>query len=270
MTRSPNTPVIELVRPRGAGVEIFRVRSTAPYPTHVAQEYRIALVLAGAKRFDHRRASWIAPRGAVMMAAPGEAHAGRPVGARLDVLMVCVAAERLAHAPDFRPSIVADDELAGRVATLAHVARAEGDGLAVDHSVAALLDLWVARYGSLAAPPRAPRGREPAGVTRARELIHARLGEVVTLAELTRVSGLPRARLVRAFHQELGLPPHAYQLHARVDWARALLVGGLAPAVVAVATGFCDQSHLNRHFTRIVGLPPGRYRSATVESNSSS
>ena len=35
---------------------------------------------------------------------------------------------------------------------------------------------------------------------------------------------------------------------------------GHAPAEAAVAVGFTDQPHLNRHFTRIVGVPPGAYR----------
>jgi AraC-like DNA-binding protein len=28
---------------------------------------------------------------------------------------------------------------------------------------------------------------------------------------------------------------------------------------VATTTGFYDQSHLTRHFKRLVGVPPGRY-----------
>ncbi|WP_258040405.1 helix-turn-helix domain-containing protein, partial [Streptomyces sp. SM9] len=34
------------------------------------------------------------------------------------------------------------------------------------------------------------------------------------------------------------------------------------PAETATAVGFTDQPHLNRHFTRIVGVTPGAYRRA--------
>lgn len=46
----------------------------------------------------------------------------------------------------------------------------------------------------------------------------------------------------------------------RVDRARRLLLAGRAPADVAGATGFYDQAHLTRHFKRLVGVTPGRYR----------
>lgn len=41
---------------------------------------------------------------------------------------------------------------------------------------------------------------------------------------------------------------------------RAPRGAGTPPAEAAVAVGFTDQPHLNRHFTRIVGVPPGAYR----------
>lgn len=65
--------------------------------------------------------------------------------------------------------------------------------------------------------------------------------------------------LARSFTAHTGVAPHAYQLHLRVGRARALLAEGAAPAEVATRTGFCDQSHLGRHFRRLVGVTPGAY-----------
>jgi AraC-like DNA-binding protein len=56
------------------------------------------------------------------------------------------------------------------------------------------------------------------------------------------------------------MPPHAWLTDARVRRARRLLDAGTAPAEAAVAVGFTDQPHLNRHFARIVGVPPGAYQ----------
>ncbi len=42
--------------------------------------------------------------------------------------------------------------------------------------------------------------------------------------------------------------------------ARQLLAVGESVTDAAVAVGFFDQSHLTRHFRRIVGVTPGRYR----------
>jgi AraC-like DNA-binding protein len=44
--------------------------------------------------------------------------------------------------------------------------------------------------------------------------------------------------------------------------ARELLERGVPPAAAAVSVGFCDQSHLSRHFRRIVGATPGLYQRA--------
>jgi AraC-like DNA-binding protein len=66
--------------------------------------------------------------------------------------------------------------------------------------------------------------------------------------------------LVRAFSGAYGIPPHQYLMSRRVERARRLLLEGRAPGEVAVETGFYDQSHLNRHFKRLVGVAPGRYR----------
>jgi AraC-like DNA-binding protein len=38
-----------------------------------------------------------------------------------------------------------------------------------------------------------------------------------------------------------------------------MIAAGTRPADAAAAVGFADQSHLNRHFKRILGITPGRY-----------
>ena len=45
----------------------------------------------------------------------------------------------------------------------------------------------------------------------------------------------------------------------RVTQAKKLLSMAMPIAEVAVETGFSDQSHLHRHFKRIVGVTPGQY-----------
>jgi AraC-like DNA-binding protein len=43
-----------------------------------------------------------------------------------------------------------------------------------------------------------------------------------------------------------------------------LLARGIAPADVAAALGFADQSHLTRTFGRTLGITPGRYQQETA------
>jgi len=114
---------------------------------------------------------------------------------------------------------------------------------------------------------RAPvphRDRDARGVRRARELLHARFDEPLTLAELAGAAGTDRFALLRAFSRELGMTPHAYQIHLRVARACRLIAGGRPLADVAIAVGYSEQSALHRPFARLVGVTPGVYARALL------
>ncbi|MFG3254190.1 AraC family ligand binding domain-containing protein [Streptomyces sp. NPDC048172] len=100
-------------------------------------------------------------------------------------------------------------------------------------------------------------GRTSRGVDLARQVLHDRWTEPVTVAELSAASGLPRASLIDAFRHAYGLPPHAYLLRLRANRARRLLLAGRRPVEVAAVTGFADQAHLTRVCKRYFGVTPG-------------
>ncbi|NUS17342.1 MAG: helix-turn-helix transcriptional regulator, partial [Streptomyces sp.] len=100
----------------------------------------------------------------------------------------------------------------------------------------------------------------PTVAARARDLLLARLPDPPSLERLAAEFGTSPFALLRAFKAAYGLPPHAWLTGERVRAARRLLDAGVAPADAATAVGFTDQPHLNRHFTRIVGVPPGAYQ----------
>lgn len=97
---------------------------------------------------------------------------------------------------------------------------------------------------------------------RAKELLESEAGAECSLPELAQASGVDMYALHRAFTRAVGLPPHAYQTHLRLRRAKALLRAGASPTEAALEAGFCDQSHLNRHFARLVGLTPAQYAKA--------
>src|SRR5205814_2133345 len=67
---------------------------------------------------------------------------------------------------------------------------------------------------------------ERRAVRRARTFLRDALTEKVTLDEVAAHAGLDKFRLVRAFRDEVGLPPYEFLTHARVSKARELLQGG--------------------------------------------
>jgi AraC-like DNA-binding protein len=107
-----------------------------------------------------------------------------------------------------------------------------------------------------------PRHGTPLGA--ARDYLRAHLGEPVTIAALADMMGLAESHLIRAFHREFGLPPHAYQTRLRLAAACELLASGLSVSTVAFECGFADQSHLSRNFKAVYGLTPAAWASAVA------
>jgi AraC-like DNA-binding protein len=91
-------------------------------------------------------------------------------------------------------------------------------------------------------------------------VLEERMADPPSLERLATDLGTSPFALLRAFRAAYGMPPHTWLTDARVRRARRLLDAGAAPAEAAVAVGFTDQPHLNRHFARIVGVPPGAYQ----------
>ena len=85
--------------------------------------------------------------------------------------------------------------------------------------------------------------------------------------EMAAVARLSVYHFARQFKAATGLPPYQYVILRRVERAKHLLQGGagLSLAEVAAHAGFSDQSQFCRHFRRLVGVTPGRFRTpATI------
>ena len=94
------------------------------------------------------------------------------------------------------------------------------------------------------------------------EYVEEHLNACLTLAEMAAVANLSPYHFARQFKAATGLPPHQYLIDCRVERAKGLLQGGgdLSLAEVAAHAGFSDQSVFCRHFKRLVGVTPGRFR----------
>lgn len=94
-------------------------------------------------------------------------------------------------------------------------------------------------------------------IRRVLDYIHDHLSEDISMDDLARAASLSVSHLNAVFRQTMGLAPHRYILHQRIERAKnLLLLGGLSAAEVAAEVGFYDQSHLNRHMRRLLGVTP--------------
>lgn len=93
------------------------------------------------------------------------------------------------------------------------------------------------------------------------DFMRADLAGTLQLSALAAISGLSISHFSRAFKGSTGLPPYRWHLNMRIDGARRMLADA-SPSLadVAYATGFADQTHFTRLFSRIVGMSPGAWR----------
>src|SRR4029079_11642641 len=100
--------------------------------------------------------------------------------------------------------------------------------------------------------------RPPAWVADARARLRERGGRAGQLASEL---GLHPAYLARAYRAATGEGVGETQRRRRVERASALLRHTTLPiAEIAVAGGFCDQSHMNRCFAAVLGRTPLQVR----------
>jgi AraC-like DNA-binding protein len=155
--------------------------------------------------------------------------------------------------------------------TVVSAVRADMDALFSDDEPGsheeAVIRMIARLWHAAGAERRGVVARQPAReLERVRAMIADSADESVSLRELAAEAGLSKYHLIRAFRRRFGLTPYAYFLERRVERARQLFDRGGRPAAVAGACGFTDQSHLTRHFKRIVGVTPGEY-AATVSAH---
>ncbi|MFC5636198.1 helix-turn-helix transcriptional regulator [Streptomyces bullii] len=261
-------------RPRVPGVvEVFHARFTRyAYPMHVHEAWTLLIVDDGAVRYDLDRHEHGTPLDTVSLLPPHVPHNGSaatPDGFRKRVLYLDGT-----HLPDDLIGAAVDgpdlrDPLLRRRVGQVHAALVRpGDELEAESRLAFVGERLRAHLRPRAQAP-APR-RDPVLARRLRELLDERVVEGLSLEEATGLLHAHPAHLVRAFSGAYGIAPHQYLMSRRVGRARRLLLDGLPPGEVASATGFFDQSHLTRHFRRLVGVPPGRYAATAVKKASSS
>lgn len=252
------------------GVDLLRARYIRKrFVRHTHENFVIAAISQGVEIFHHGGSDQHAGPGSLALVNPDTPHTGRagvPEGWRYGAvypspdLVAGIAAETtgIRGAPGFT-SPVLDDPYA--VALVHRVLRAadEGNALAADTLLRVAVTRLLRRTGG-PLPERPVRSAGGAVAARARAVLEESMVWPPTLGLLAAELGTGPFALLRAFRDAYGMPPHTWLTDARVRRARRLLDDGTAPADAAVAVGFTDQPHLNRHFTRIVGVPPGAYQ----------
>lgn len=139
---------------------------------------------------------------------------------------------------------------------LAHRLRTLGkdrESLAADELTVA------AMRAGLDAPPirRSPPTRI---VDRAKQYLHARGFERVTLSQIAGEVGVTAVYLTQAFSRAEGIPLYRYQLQLRLGRALGELPHCDDLTALALDLGFSSHSHFSASFRQMFGMTPSRYR----------
>ena len=90
---------------------------------------------------------------------------------------------------------------------------------------------------------------------RLRDYVMAHLDEPIEVAALADLAGRSPYHFSRVFSRSVGISPHRYVVHLRLQRAIELIRDGRSSlAEIAARTGFADQSHLSRWVRRVHGV----------------
>jgi AraC-like DNA-binding protein len=258
--------------PEFAHLEMRRgLAVAAPYPKHFHEEYQLCLVEAGGGELLYNGQAHPTPARSLFILAPGETHANRTAHAQgCTFRTLYLAPDWVRHTlaemteqqqalPCFPQPLIFERLALAQFRRLHLSLEQTTTQLERETRLLEFLLLLATRYAAEQPVWCAP-GIEKPVAQRLRDFIADCYAEKIALAELACLAQLSPFHVNRVFCAEYGLPPHAFQTQVRIAHAKRLLHAGLPIAEVAAQTGFADQSHLTRHFKRLVMLPPGQYQ----------
>jgi AraC-like DNA-binding protein len=245
------------------------------FPRHAHDTYVVCVNEQGGHLSWYRGRTVTIGEREVAVIPPGEVHTGRPIRNRVwryralypsTELFRALASEaglRGAELPYFPSLSIENPFLADALIRVHRLCEEPADPLAAESELVDVLTMLLRLH---AAGPRPNRMRRvPSHVVhRALDCIRESFAERVTLEMLAGITGLPRGTMLHAFRREVGLPPYALLTQVRIEHAKRLLQDGVPIAEVAQRVGFADQSHLTRHFKRLVGVTPGVFARGTT------
>lgn len=245
------------------------------FAPHWHQEHAFGVIDAGIEQFEYRGRAHVAPVNSLIMLNAMEVHTGRSLnsdgwGFRMFYVPV-QSLEALAREAGLGASgklhfphpVAANPTLATQLLALHASLEDRGstiDQLASESSMIAVFSSLLEQHtwaGSCV--NMMLDGKRSGGIKDARAYIAAHWMEEIPLTDLASIAELSRYHFLRMFRRTYGLTPHALQIQLKVDHAQILLRKGVTTVAAARLTGFFDQSHLTRHFKKLLGMTPGQF-----------
>ncbi|MCZ4293484.1 AraC family transcriptional regulator [Vibrio sinaloensis] len=252
------------------GLELLDAKYTNQnFSRHSHEGYTIGVIEKGAQRFYRTGGNHIAPQDSIILVNADEVHNGQtatedgweykamyPLPEQFEQLSQGLCAGLAA--PYFTEPVVYDPELAQQLRLVFNTLAQSDNKLLRETLVYGTLVKLVSRHSKTRVNWE-PQTRSQRQLAMVKEFLDDFPQADVSLEDLSKLAGLSPYYLTRSFQKEFGLPPHAYQIQARLRVAKQLLRQGMTISDVAQETGFHDQSHFHRHFKRAMGVTPKQF-----------
>lgn len=153
-------------------------------------------------------------------------------------------------------------EIGAILALLCSSGLADLEKLYVENLASLLAVHLLKNYSNYEVPVFNPQKRlSPKKLQAVFEYVEENLERKITLVELATVAGIGKYYFCRLFKGSTNTTPYGYVLHRRVERAKRLLKSSNLPICdIALECGFGNQSHLAKHFRKMIGTTPRRYR----------
>ena len=240
------------------------------YPRHSHDYFVICLIETGRQTFTHKGSKYSTPPGGVILINPGAVHTGEAAdskGFEMRSLYPTVSHMETAVSeltgrhqalPFFKDVRTNDRWARDSILALCKAISQPADPLECESRFLWTLTQLIKRYADVS-QTEPELGHEKQAITRARRYIEENFSRGVRLKALAEYVALSPYYFLRSFHSEVGMPPYAYLENVRVRQAQRLIEAGKSLVDVTMDVGFSSQSHLTRHFKRIIGVTPGQY-----------
>jgi len=202
-----------------------------------------------------------APAGSLAI-CPAGVDCAADAGQDVDAIIVAINTAKLAlaAAEDSTPEAQLIERLCGHDEALLDLARilvaesADDWSLFWSEVASNFVDGLIARHTS----ERATRARGSLGrdvLKRLKDYVFAHIDEPIEVSTLASIAGRSQFHFSRVFARSVGMTPHRYVVHLRLQRAIELVREQQSSfAEIAARTGFADQSHLSRWVRRVHGV----------------
>lgn len=240
------------------------------FANHTHEGYTIGVVESGAQRFYRSGGDHIAPKESIILVNADDVHNGSSAAEGgwaykalypLPDQFAQIRDElelKVNGAPYFPSPVVQDKQLSEVIRMTLHTLMTSENRLLRESLLYTSMVQLMLRHSKVRAELK-EQARAYPQLDLVKSFLDDQPTSDVSLEDMANLCGLSPFYLLRQFQDRFGLPPHAYQIQARLRVVKKLIRQGMRLSDVALEAGFHDQSHMHRHFKKTFGITPGQY-----------